>query len=116
MNNSNSRKLDVGEQPQPGQLYVCYNHELKVYKDFHPLSDDPSDAEDSSNNFGFGYGNYIKGIPRGEMFFFVGVTEEQKVPGQIKKVWFRVIHKEMIGYVYNGQIPFHQFFQKVEEE
>jgi hypothetical protein len=102
-------RLDIGERPQPGKFYLCRNHELEVYKNLEVLEhEDLEDTGDDPPSCGV--------IPKGQFFMFAKVAHEQRIPGQIKKVWFYVTFGEMTGIVYNGQIPFHQLLLKVQED
>jgi len=100
-------RLDIGELPEPGKFYLCKNHELKVYKDLHVLEEEHGE-EDEPPVCGV--------IPKGQLFLYAKVAREQRIPGQIKKVWFYVAFGEMSGIIYNGQIPFHQLLLKVQED
>jgi len=102
------QQLKVGELPVPGKFYVPKHQALKIYKDLQTLQDfeDAQDTEPPSCGL----------IHKGKLFLFAKVAHEQKVPGEIKKVWFHVVYGELIGICYNGQIPFHQFLMKVTEE
>jgi len=105
-------KMDIGEIPQPGKFYLCKNHPLEVYKTLEELLlDEDEDYYDREP-----LPKPCASIPKGTSFMFAGVAHEQKISGQIKRVWFYVVHSEMTGIVYNGQIPFHQFLLRVEPE
>jgi hypothetical protein len=104
-------RLDIGELPQPGKFYVCKNHPLNLYKSIEAIT--VGEDEDDDNSEG---PEPCGEIPKGSMFMYAGSAHEQRIPGQIKKVWFHVLHGEMTGVVYNGQIPFHQFLSRVVEE
>lgn len=102
--------MDVGELPVPGQLYQCRNHKLKLFKglsEFVSSEDEERTTVFASEPCGL--------ITQGDVFMFTKVVHEVRIPGEIKKVWFQVVYKELIGVVYNGQIPFHQFLLKVAE-
>lgn len=102
-------RLDIGELPQPGKFYLCKNHELKVYRNLEVLEyEELEDGGDGPPSCGV--------IPKGQLFLFAKVAHEQRVPGEIKRVWFFVAFGELTGIVYNGQIPFHQFLSRVVDE
>lgn len=102
-------RMQVGELPQPGKFYMCKNHSLILYKSIEAITVREED-EDSEIPEPCGE------IPKSSIFMYAGTAHEQRIPGQIKKVWFYVLHGEKTGIVYNGQIPFHQFLLCVLEE
>jgi hypothetical protein len=101
-------RMEVGELPQVGKLYVSKDQPLELYKNLDVL--DPEDLDPDAKPPVCGV------IPKGKPFLFAQVAHEERIPGQIKRVWFKVIYDEMIALAYNGQIPFHQFLLKVTEE
>jgi hypothetical protein len=101
-------RMEIGELPEQGKFYIPKDQPLELYKNLDVL--DPEDLDPDAKPPVCGV------IPKGKMFMFAKVEHEERIPGKIKRVWFKVIYDEMIALAYNGQIPFHQFLLKVVED
>lgn len=96
------RKLELGEQPQDGKLYVLRNQSISIFRDLDSL-------------IKIKYPRSSAVIPKNKPFMFVRSIFEMKLPAQVKHIWFQVIYGETAGVCYNGQIPFHQFINELDK-